>query len=123
MPQYKVEIKGLDKFRKALSQYPSIAKEYFARAIETMTWQLNRQAKRRSPVDTGRMRSSIYPTIRPDEGIVQPNVEYAIYVHEGTRYQKAQPFLLEALEDVQPDVESEFEQALENTLDEIARKS
>lgn len=61
-------------------------------------------AKARCPVDTGRLRSSITWRIETDGqgivGIVGTNVEYAIYVHEGTRYMAGRPFLLEGLRQV-----------------------
>lgn len=63
-------------------------------------------AKRRTPVDTGRLRSSIttgvfqvpydpYLAVR-----VGTDVEYATYVHEGTRYVGARPFLEDAMREV-----------------------
>jgi hypothetical protein len=61
-------------------------------------------ARRRCPVDTGRLRSSInvtYPVMLADMmgARIGTNVEYAIYVHEGTRYMVGRPFLEEALQD------------------------
>lgn len=67
---------------------------------------VSNRAKERCPVDTGRLRSSI--------GVTQPlslggrrlvvrvgtNVRYAVFVHEGTRYMRARPFLREALNEV-----------------------
>lgn len=58
-------------------------------------------AKARCPVDTGRLRSSITWRMELDgEGlvaIVGTSVEYAIYVHEGTRYMAGRPFLVDGL--------------------------
>lgn len=52
-----------------------------------------RFSKIASPIDTGRMRSSISTDIGNLQAKISPHVEYAIYVHEGTRYMKARPFL------------------------------
>jgi hypothetical protein len=61
-------------------------------------------AKAHCPVDTGRLRSSITWRIEVDSGgvvgFVGTNVEYAVYVHEGTIYMAARPFLVDGLEDV-----------------------
>jgi HK97 gp10 family phage protein len=61
-------------------------------------------AKARCPVDTGRLRSSITWRIESEHdgvvGIVGTNVEYAIYVHQGTRRMAGRPFLLEGLKQV-----------------------
>lgn len=58
-------------------------------------------AKARCPVDTGRLRGSINWRIEIDGkglvAIIGTNVEYAIYVHEGTRYMAGRPFLVEGL--------------------------
>jgi HK97 gp10 family phage protein len=63
-------------------------------------------AKQYAPVDTGRLRASIttalfsvpydpYLAVR-----VGTDVDYAVYVHEGTRYMAERPFLENALRDV-----------------------
>jgi HK97 gp10 family phage protein len=61
-------------------------------------------AKTRCPVDTGRLRSSINwrMELEGDKlvAIIGTNVEYAIYVHEGTKYMPGRPFLLEGLHQV-----------------------
>lgn len=61
------------------------------------------QAKRDAPVDTGRLRASI----KVEEGTstgsrvgvtIGSDVNYARWVHDGTRYMRARPFLLRALD-------------------------
>ena len=58
-------------------------------------------SKARCPVDTGRLRGSINWRIVLEGGvltaIIGTNVEYAIYVHEGTRYMAGRPFLVEGV--------------------------
>ncbi len=43
------------------------------------------QAAREAPVDTGRLRSSIGVQLLPLKAVVSPKVDYAIYIHQGTR--------------------------------------
>ena len=52
------------------------------------------------PVDTGRLRNSITHAVESDEKYVAvgTNVEYALYVHEGTRYHEGQHFLTDAVQ-------------------------
>jgi HK97 gp10 family phage protein len=61
-------------------------------------------AKRRCPVDTGRLRASITHEVsvrgRDVTGRVGTNVEYARYVEFGTRRMRARPYLRPALGDV-----------------------
>lgn len=65
------------------------------------TIQVERDAKRLCPVDTGRLRASITHALSRDErglvGFVGTNVVYAARVEFGTRYMRAQPFLRPAL--------------------------
>ncbi len=55
-------------------------------------------AKRLCPVDTGRLRNSITHALMGDDSVaIGTNVEYAIYVHEGTSRRKGVPFLRQAV--------------------------
>ena len=55
-------------------------------------------AKRLCPVDTGRLRNSItHAFVTDKEIVVGTNVEYAIYVHEGTSTRKASRFLYDGV--------------------------
>lgn len=121
--EYKVKIKGLDRFRKALSKYPSIAGRYFATAIDKSTSKLEGNVKEEVPVDTGLLRATTFSAHSPVEGKVFPTQNYAIYVHEGTRYQKAQPYLVRGFDNTQEYIQREFETALTKTLDEVARRT
>lgn len=62
------------------------------------------EAKRRSPVDTGRLRASIaWQLLEDSDGVfarVGTDVNYAPFVHEGTRYMRGRPFIEEALQKV-----------------------
>lgn len=48
-------------------------------------------------VDTGRLRNSITNTVQDNAAYIGTNVEYAIYVHEGTRKMTANRFLKNAI--------------------------
>lgn len=60
-------------------------------------------ARAACPVDTGNLRASITYEIARDgasgglSARIGTNVPYAVYVHEGTRYMPARPFLREGL--------------------------
>lgn len=74
-----------------------VAKDLTRRAIAVATG-----AKRRCPVDTGRLRSSINQQVGSDSkglvAVIGTNVVYAPFVELGTRWMRAQPFLRPALE-------------------------
>lgn len=70
-----------------------------SRALEAVGIEAESDAARLCPVDTGRLRNSITHAVDEDDksAIIGTNVEYAEYVHNGTRHQAAQPFLTDAV--------------------------
>lgn len=54
-------------------------------------------AKGAAPVDTGRLRSSVTHAVEGESALVGTNVEYGPAVHNGTRFQSPQPFLVDGL--------------------------
>lgn len=72
-----------------------------AAALETVGLLAEGYAKRKCPVDTGRLRNSITHTVDGTmlEAYIGTNVEYAPHVELGTRHQDAQPFLRPAAQD------------------------
>lgn len=54
-------------------------------------------AKKKCPVDTGRLRNSISHASTEDTAYVGTNVEYAVYVEMGTVNTKPQPYLRPAI--------------------------
>lgn len=66
-------------------------------ALEEIGLVAEAAAKKLCPVDTGRLRNSITHALSGDDTVaIGTNVEYAIYVHEGTSRHKGVPFLREA---------------------------
>jgi HK97 gp10 family phage protein len=63
------------------------------RGIEKIAFGVERESKKVTPVRTGMLRASILTDIKPLWARVAPHVFYAGYVHEGTRYMKARPFM------------------------------
>ncbi len=62
--------------------------------IKELAFLIERDSKKVTPVDTGRLRASIGVTLKPMLAIVQPDTNYAFFVHEGTRYMMARPYML-----------------------------
>lgn len=73
-----------------------------ARDLMRRGYKVEAQAKRDAPVDTGRLRASIKTEAFTRDGLpgarVGSDVNYARWVHDGTRYMRARPFLLRALD-------------------------
>lgn len=76
--------------------------------LEDMLFQIGleieTQAKKNAPVDTGRLMNSI--TTEKVEGaetlrvVVGSDVEYALYVEKGTKDMEGQPFLIPAAKEI-----------------------
>lgn len=69
---------------------------------------VERAAKSKCPVDTGRLRNSLTYRKEGDAVTVGSNVEYAPYVELGTSKMKAQPYLLPAMQDNRESIKAAF---------------
>lgn len=113
MADFSVKVEGLKEAQALLKKYPQRAEEEFDKAIIASIIAVDRESKKRSPVDTGRMRSSIqHRKIDALTGEVKTGVNYAIYVHEGTRYMSGRPFLREAIDSLQNFITENFKRAM-----------
>ena len=129
--EIKVEIKNLPQIRAAFRQSPRIMTKNLTKAIQRSTIMihdeeiLNVSGSRGIRVVTTGLKSAVQAGISfpsPLKGVLFPNIEYAIFVHENTKFRKGRPFLQNAVDTKQTEVDKEFEKAVQNTLDEIARK-
>lgn len=57
-----------------------------------------------TPVDTGRLRSSLQWLMEGRTVYIGTNVYYAKFVHQGTRFQSAQPFLVQGTNSALPTI-------------------
>lgn len=73
-----------------------------ARDLLRRGYKVEAQAKHDAPVDTGRLQASIkVEEGTPESSIgveIGSDVNYAHWVHDGTKYMRARPFLLRALD-------------------------
>lgn len=75
-----------------------------AKALLKILAKAENGAKRRAPVDTGRLRASITSRVEQESpeqlvGILGTNVEYAIFQEFGTEHQEAKAFLRGGMEE------------------------
>lgn len=85
---------------KDIEKYKAKKQKKIQDLVSFVTLLLESEAKKRAPVDTGRLRSSIISIIEDLTGTVGTNVEYAEFVEFGTKNMTAQAFLIPAYEDV-----------------------
>lgn len=117
----KITIKNLPQIRAAFAKAPHIIGPKLDRAIKTSVLLVGRRSRVLTPVDTGRLRASTRETFRPMYGEVGTFTNYDIFVHEGTRFMKARPYMRNAVEQVSPSIQSVFEKELQSALNDIGR--
>lgn len=120
----KLEVKGLKETQKRMEQaVRDVQGEPVLSAMRDSTLLVTRYAKINSPVDTGRLRASITPSISSIKetvtGVVGSNVVYAPYVELGTKFMKPRKYLQKALERAMDYIIRRFNRA----ASEIARKA
>ncbi|MBI4150500.1 HK97 gp10 family phage protein [Candidatus Woesearchaeota archaeon] len=86
MPNITVKIEGLDRFRRALAEYPKIAAEFLQRAINATLITIEGKAKTKAPVGvTGALRNRWNIVAKPLSGSLTSGVKYSTFVEKGTR--------------------------------------
>jgi len=95
---------------------PALINKALKIAVKKSALLVERYSKMRSPFDTGRLASSINTRIGKFTATVSPTVDYANYVHDGTRYMRARPFMTQGLEDATTEIRSVFNRAIKGVL-------
>ncbi len=107
----------------AFAAYPELVAPFLREASMKSAFTVERHAKILSPVDTGRMRSSIATSLgvrdRGITSIVQTNVFYAIFVHEGTRRMRSRPFMRQGAERSVEDIQKFYVNAVTNAMQKV----
>ena len=92
--QVAIEIKGLDSLVKNFATASPVIRKELNQAINFAGVRIQREAKIEAPVRTGNLRSQIrFKNLANGQGVVGSYAQYSIYVHEGTRHQRANPFM------------------------------
>lgn len=124
-----VSITNIDQIQKAFKQAPdlmsaelndAIKKSLFAIQSETI---LNVHPDRGINIITGGLLAATErpPTFTMLKGVYDINISYAIFVHQGTRFMKARPFLKNAAESKNKAINSFFTAAVNNVLSQIGK--
>jgi len=125
-----IKIPNLPKFQAALNKSPQYTEKEIRKAFEESLYQIIRETKPLTPVDTGLLRSSIGQQgskgifkIEKMKAIVGTAIKYAVYVHEGTRYMIGRPFLETGLKKSESKIKGFFKDAINNVFNKIAMQS
>lgn len=108
----------------AFAAYPELVAPLLRDASSKSAFTVEGRAKKLSPVDTGRMRASIATSLgvrdRGITSIVQTNVFYAIFVHEGTKRMRGRPFMKQAADASVADIQKFYTQAATDAVKKVA---
>lgn len=148
MSDIKIEITNLNQIKKALAKSPALMTKNLTTAIKKTIFFIRAESVREAPVITGRLRGSAVNTFSTLKGTLEFKAKYAIWVHDGTSpytilpsskkalYWKgashpvkrvnhpgirANPFLKRAVENNQETIDKYFLEALDNTLESVAK--
>ena len=119
-----IEIKvNAEKVARAFKQAPRNLGKNLGIAVKKSAFTVERKSKIIAPWDTGLMSKKITPEIKPLSAIISPLVNYAVYVHEGTRFMAARPFMARGAKASERLIQEFFTDAVDNTLKTIEGSS
>ena len=87
MAGFRLEVLGKDKLLRRLNKRN--AEKPIAQSIRKITMWFEATAKVSTPVDTGRLRSSVASKVEPHAGAIFTNMQYAPFVEYGTQKMEA----------------------------------
>ena len=133
MPDIQIKIKNLPQIRAAFKRAPYLMGKEMRIALERIGAEIMTESQANTPVDTGRLFKSHYQKFNPYSALgyylevgtgIPKNAQayYDVYVHEGTRYQKAQPYLKRAVEHERGSVDDILAKAVQRVLNQIGAK-
>jgi len=122
MAEVTVELKGIAPLLKQLKNSPKIIQEEGDRAIKKSIFIIEGATVPKVPVDTGLLRAFRVTDFRPLSGVLAFQAEYAGFVHEGTIFQKSQPFLTKGVKQSQTRIEGIWKQLGDKIVKDLARK-
>lgn len=114
-----IKITNLAQIRAAFSKAPHLMAVALDVAIKKTIYVLQSRSMQNTPVLTGRLRASTYTSFGHLRGEVGTNTNYDVYVHYGTRYMQARPYLADAVSESGGDIDRFFKDAVQGVLDKI----
>lgn len=121
MADISITIKNLPQIKAAFNKAPGLMTRELNTAIKKSIFLIQGKSMVNTPVLTGRLRSSHRSKFENLKGQVSTNTNYDIFVHEGTRFMKARPFMREAVETSDTEVNRFFTQAVDKVLFDIGK--
>jgi len=118
-----ITISNLAEIRAAFVTAPLQMQTELNKAIKKTVLNIQRSSMINTPVKTGRLRASTASKFSNLKGEVGTHTNYDIFVHNGTRYMAARPYLRDAVDITREDTDKFFTLAVQTVLNNIASKT
>jgi len=106
-------VKGIRAFQEAMLDFDRALQRRVHRQLASWAADVKAEAMRRVPVRTGHLRSTIYSQINGWVVNIGAEATYALFIELGTRYMRAQPYLVPAIREYLPQLEDIIRAAIE----------
>lgn len=124
MTNFSVNVIGLKELSALLAKSADKLKETLAAGMRESAFIVEGKGKRQitsgknRAIKTGYLRSSIgVASITPFQAKVIVGAHYGRYIHEGTRYMRARPFLADGLAESVPEIERIFGKRIKSLIE------
>lgn len=121
MAEINITIKNLPQIKRAFGMAPQLMTQELNKAIKKTVFVIQRRSMMNTPVDTGRLRASHSTLFNSLRGTLYTDTTYDRYVHDGTKYMKARPYMKKAVDDSSLATNMYFTEAVDNVLHKIGK--
>jgi hypothetical protein len=118
-----IKITNADEIKRAYAKAPAQMTKALSVAIKMAVFLIQGRMTPDIPVLTGRLRGSAYSRFKPLSGEVGTNTNYDRFVHEGTKFMPARPYLRSAAEDSTDEINELFTRATQDVLNDIGKSA
>lgn len=110
-----IEVKGLKSITDNFGSASNSVKSELNDAINRAGITIQRSGRIESPIKTGNLRSQIrFKNTMNGRGVVGSYAQYSVYVHEGTKHMRSNPFMERAVDSSKPMLDLIFNKAVAN---------
>ncbi len=114
-----IKITNLSRIKAAFGKAPQLMTGQLNMAIKKSIITIESKSRYNTPLDTGRLKNSHRSLFSNLKGEVGTHTNYDYYVHWGTRYMAARPYMLSAVSDSESEVQDFFTGAVDKVLTKI----
>lgn len=116
MAKFEIRLKNAKVTMAYFNKLPGEIKKAISIANGKAGLLVERYSKQKAPFDTGLLRNTIIPTNYGAYAIIGSYTSYARYVHEGTRFMTARPYMREAIDQAIPQINEYYSQEISKRL-------